>query len=292
MSPDRDDYEEEEEEYEEEFEEAPRSIFAATWFRALLIVIILGVAGVLALPYALDWFGSSTKAPVSTVKPSPAPPAKPPQPPAPAAPAPPATPPPAPKVAEPPAPPAPKPAAPTTPAAPAAPPQVAEKPAEAAKPPVKAPAPAPSKGDYWVQVGAFRGAANAARLAARLTAEKYPVHQATVTRGAAGGGNEIFVPGVPQRDLYDKVKAKGYWADAVKGGAVVRPLLPLRDAVALSKELADGGMDPKIRRVGAEKGTYHIVRIGGFEDRDKAGAAKAELEGKGIAGFIVKGAPR
>ncbi len=298
MSPERDDYEEDEEEYEEE--EAGRSIFAAMWFRALLIVITLAVVGVLALPYVLDWLGPSTKPTVPIVKPAQAPPPKPqpvaPQPPpspppAPAAPTAPPTP-PAPKVAEQPAPPTPKPAVPAAPSTPPA-PKVAEKlTGPAPKPAVSAPA-APSKGDYWVQVGAFSDPKNAARLAARLTGEKYSVQRATVTRGGgAGSGNEIFVAGVRQRDVYDKVKAKGLRADAVKGGAVVRPPMPLRDAVALSKELADAGMDVKIRRVGGEKGTVHVVRVGGFPDRKEAEAAKAELDGKGIPGFVVKGPPR
>ncbi len=306
MSPERDDYEDEEE-YEEE--EEPQSIFAATWFRALLIVIILAVVGVLALPYALDWFKAAPKPAVSIVKPVPAPSPKPPgavpqppapQPPAPAAPvqparpAPPAAPAPAPKIAEPPPKPTPPPAAPAVPSTPAPAPKVAEKPAEPApKPAVSAPATGPAKGDYWVQVGAFSHAKNAAGLAAKLTAEKYSVQRATVKRGGGGeGGNEIFAAGVRQQDLYDKVKSKGLRADAVKGGSVVRPLLPLRDAVALSKELADAGMDVKIRRVGPEKGTFYLVRIGGFADRKEAEAAKAELEGKGIPGFIVKGPPR
>lgn len=303
MSPERDDYEDEEE-FEEE--EEPQSIFAATWFRALLIVIILAVVGVLALPYALDWFKAAPKPEVSVVKPAPAPPSKPPtaappspapKPPAPAAPAqpaPPAAPAPTPKVAEPPPKPTPPPAAPAAPPTPAPAPKVAEKPAEPApKPAVTPPAPAPSKGDYWVQVGAFSNEKNAARLAAKLTAEKYSVQRATVKRGGGGeGGNEIFAAGVFQRDLYDKVKGKGLRADAVKGGSVVRPPLPLRDAVALSKELADAGMDVKIRRVGAEKGTFYLVRVGGFADRKEAEAAKVELEGKGIPGFIAKGPPR
>jgi len=295
MSPERDDYEDEEE-YEEE--EEPQSVFAATWFRALLIVIMLAVVGVLALPYALDWFKAAPKPAVSVVKPTPAPRAPqlpaslPPAPAAPAQPPRPAAPPPTPKIAEPPPKATPAPPAPAAPPTPA--PKVAEKPAEPApKPAVSTPAPAPAKGDYWVQVGAFSDPKNAARLGAKLTAEKYSVERATVKRGGGGDGrNEVFAPGVPQRDLYDKVKAKGLRADAVKGGSVVRPLLPLRDAVALSKELAAAGMAVKIRRVGAEKGTVYLVRVGGFADRQEAAAAKAELEGKGIPGFVVKGPPR
>ncbi len=98
--------------------------------------------------------------------------------------------------------------------------------------------------------------------------------------------------GAKQRDVYDKVKAKGYRVDAVKGGAVVRPALPLKDAVDLSKELAGAGMDVKIRRVGGDKATFYLVRVGGFADRKEAEAAQKELAGKGVPGFIVKGAPR
>lgn len=302
MSPERDDYEDDEEEYEEE--EASRSIFGATWFRALLIVIILAVVGVLALPYVLDWFGPA-KPSVSILKPAQPPAPKPPAvappqppapPPAPAAPAQPATPSPPslPPKAEAPAEPPPKPAAPAEPVTPTAPaPKVAEKPAAPApKPAPSARAKAPVKGDYWVQVGAFREAKNAANLAARLTADKYSVQRATVKRGSVEGANEIFAPGASQKDLYDKVKAKGYRADAVKGGAAVRPFLPLRDAVALSKELTEAGMEVKIRRVGGDKATYYLVRVGGFPDRKEAEASKAELEGKGIPGFVVRGAPR
>ena len=182
MSPERDDYEDEEE-YEEE-EEEPRSIFANPWFRAALAILILAVVGVLALPYVQEWGGGPSKPQVTVAKPPQVPPAKPqptlapPVPAAPAAPAPP------PKVAEKPAEPA-KPAAPVAPPAPA--PKTAEKPAEPAKPapqvaekPAEAaakPAAAPSKGDYWVQVGAFSDAKNASRLAARLKDQKYSVQQ-------------------------------------------------------------------------------------------------------------------
>ena len=143
-----------------------------------------------------------------------------------------------------------------------------------------------------MQVGAFREAGNAARLATRLTDLRYPVQRATVTRPSREGLNEVFLPGAAQRDVYEQVKAKGYRADAVKGGAAVRPPLPLRDAVSLSKELAEKGMEAKIRRVGGGSATFHVVRVGGFPDREKADAVKTELDGMRIAGFIVKGAAR
>lgn len=294
MSPERDDYEDEEEEYEEE-EEEPRSIFANPWFRAALAVLILAVVGVLALPYVQEWWAGPSKPQVTVAKPPQAPPAKPQ--PAPMPPAAPAAPAPALKVAEkPPEKPA-EPAKPVPAAPPAPAPKIAEKPAEKPAEPAAKRAAAPSKGDYWVQVGAFSDAKNASRLAARLKDQKYAVQQATVMRGSGGGtgGNEIFVAGAKQRDVYDKVKAKGLRVDAVKGGAVVRPALPLKDAVALSKELADAGMDVKIRRVGGgggEKATFHLVRVGGFADRKEAEAAQKELGGTGVPGFVVKGAPR
>ncbi len=301
MSPERNDYEDEEDEYEEE-EEEPRSIFANPWFRAALGVLILAVVGVLALPYAQEWWAGPSKSQVTVAKPPQPPPARTqpaPAPPVPAAPAAPAAPAPPPKVAE-------KPAEPAKPAAPVAPraaepakaaPQVAEKPVEKPAAPAAQSAAAPSKGDYWVQVGAFSDTKNASRLAARLKDQQYSVQQATVTRGSGGGtsGNEIFVAGAKQKDVYDKVKDKGYHVDAVKGGAVVRPALPLKDAVALSKVLADAGMDVKIRRVGGgggEKAKVHLVRVGGFADRKEAEAAQKELGGKGVPGFVVKGAPR
>lgn len=309
MSPEHDDYEEEEE--EEEFdvdEEEPQSIFAATWFRALLLVIGIAVVAVLALPYVLEWLGPSPKPTVSVLRPSPAAPPTPPQPSARASPSPPMppavgaaqpperppakAPPAAPKVSTPSRPPG-KPAGtappqatqPTKPASRTGPTQVAKK---AAPPAGK---PAMTKGDYWVQVGAFTEPGNAARLVARLSGQEFAVQQVTVTRGDENG-NEVFVPGASQSDVYDVVKTKGYRADAVKDGAAVRPLLSLRDAVEVSKQLAEAGMDVRIRRVGAGKQTLHLVRVGGVGDRKQAQALRKELAGKGIPGFVVKGAPR
>lgn len=270
MSPERGRYEDDEEFGEEE---PPRSVFTARWFRALLVVIILAVVGVVALPYALEWLGPPSKPPVSAVKPSPPPPAQPPSPPTPAA-APPATPP-----------------APAAPASPA--PKVAQIPMPV--PPravAREAATAASRGDYWVQVGAFSDGANAARLAGQLMDQKYPVQRATVTRPAAGSGNEVIVAGATPLEVLDRVKAKGYRAEAVEGGAVVRPPLPLRDAVELSRELAEAGMEVKIRRAGGGKGTFHVVRVGGFSDRRTADAARKELKEKGVLGFVVKGAAR
>ena len=52
MSPERDDFREEDE--QEEF--APRSIFSAGWFRAVLVLTVLAIVVVISLPYLLNWF--------------------------------------------------------------------------------------------------------------------------------------------------------------------------------------------------------------------------------------------
>ena len=52
MSPERDDPTDDQELYEDV---PPRSIFAATWFRVVLVLIVLGVFGAVAVPYVLDW---------------------------------------------------------------------------------------------------------------------------------------------------------------------------------------------------------------------------------------------
>src|SRR5512134_1360033 len=54
VSPERDEPTEDQE--QELYEDVPpRSIFAATWFRVVLVVIVLGVIGAVAVPYVLDW---------------------------------------------------------------------------------------------------------------------------------------------------------------------------------------------------------------------------------------------
>src|SRR5947207_9902812 len=68
-------------------ETPPRSIFAATWFRALLVLIVIGVIGAVAVPYILDAMNPPAKpsvasstptAPPAAVTPSPSAPASPP----------------------------------------------------------------------------------------------------------------------------------------------------------------------------------------------------------------------
>jgi cell division septation protein DedD len=371
MSPDRDDRGPADDEYEdaEYAEEEPRSIFATTWFRAVLVVVVLAVVGVLALPYLLDWVGPlklspTVKGPGVTV-PSPplgsaaAPPAgAPPAPPAaPGA----ATPPAEPTVQMTPAAAEPKPELPPA----AAPAPAAQAPAKAArgtapgakpenptktassdharamsaepapktaraadgaktaarpavKPAVKASAKpkalAAAGGPFWIQVGAFRDESSAKALLAKLRADDFsaeevgpseaPAAAAEPAAPASGGGDkyDVFVSGASSDDVNAKLAGKGLSADGVAGGAVVKPSLPLRDAVALSKDLATEGMKVQVRRAtpaAPEKATaragtgggdrLYRVRVGSFPDRGTAETARKALAAKGYSGFIVRG---
>lgn len=381
MSPDRDDRNDdlEPERYEEE---PPRSIFAATWFRAVLVLIVLGVIGAVAVPYILDAVNPPpTQQAVVKSAPLPAtPPSPPPSPsPPPAAPvastqaespslppsqrsmsspsaamseqaksAAPAARPSAPlakadvpstKPAAPPAktePAAPKmePAAPPTngtakssmsrsPAATAAdtPPRTSAKPA-AKKPSEPRQAAASTAtaatGAYWVQVGAFKDEETAKRLVARLREQNFKVADitasapapaasaATPTPTATPAGTDqydVFVTGLPPAELHTRLTAKGLASETSGTGVVIKPSLPLRDAVALSKDLAVDGLKVQVRRAAgtgaaarpqpakasaAADGLYR-VRVGSFNDRAAAVAALRELEAKGYKPFIARG---
>src|SRR2546422_2623065 len=159
--------------------EPRRSIFASLWFRVLLVVIVLGVAGVLAVPYVLDVMNPPPPKPMAVG--TPASPALPLPAPAPA---------PAPESAQV----APGPSAPAP--APAAPATTDDKQTERPKTtkPEKQPArrtakaSAPSKaagnGAYWIHVGAVKNADAARRLAARLREQNYPVLESSTSGGA------------------------------------------------------------------------------------------------------------
>jgi cell division septation protein DedD len=372
-------------------EEASRSIFSALWFRALVVVLVLGVVAAVAVPYALDVMtppaGKSTVAlrpaaspPPAAAPPQPAPPVpaptsttapaptvaaepsrpaatrpEPPKPeamkPEPARPAPlkpespkPTSPPrvaEAPKVAEPPKPVEPaKPAEASKPADVSKPVQAARpvevtkpevtKPAEAAKPaapprvavapPVpRASATATAGAPYWVQVGAFKDEGTARRLADKLREQNFAVEQSARTRGGAkvpvaaapGGASmtderyNVFVSGLAPSELSTRLTAKGLASQAVAGGVMVTPSMPLREAVALSKDLAGDGLRVQVRRVASAAGagngpspsaspspggeTVYRVRVGGFADRAAAIAAAKELEAKGFKVYVARG---
>jgi DedD protein len=364
MSPDRDPGRPEDDgpEVDEYDDDAPRSIFSALWFRALLAVLVLGMLAAVAVPYVLDFATQPTlksttaaKSPAtaSPAATSPAPPVR-----ATAAPAAPiatpaaptaaplvSTPAPSASTAAPAALPptaAPAPARPAAPAvvAPAPPkpkpaPAVAERPAAAEKPrvaaarvadapkvapkPADASKPTPAKaaapgGTYWVQVGAFKDGETAKRLVTRLReqgmrAEESTTATTTAARPAAApvAGDstndryDVVVSGAPTPEINAKLAAKGMTSETGANSVVVRPSLPLREAVALSRELADGGLNVQVRRVGGgpapaaaaapkteSRETLHRVRVGGFPDRAAALAASKQLEDKGYKTFIAR----
>jgi cell division septation protein DedD len=319
----------------------PRSIFATLWFRALLVVLVLGAVAAVAVPYVLDIVNPPAAGPTlaSLSKPpadaaSTARGSEPalPQPPPPAASSPPAEPPasaPAGAASKPgPLGPSVESAALDKPTEPT--PSVAERAAAPAstdksttptsespskskvEPPVAEPRPAERAGAWWVQVGAFRDAAAARRLAARLRELSYPVEESvmrtpTATVAAAATGDtssdryDVFVSGLAPADIQSRLTAKGLAGDPVAGGAVVKPSLPLREAVALSRELAAEGLKVQVRRqsgAGAATATpaggdqaLHRVRVGAFPDRAAALAVARELQLRGYKPFLTRGGP-
>jgi len=301
MSPGNPDYEEPDEQYELE---PPRSIFAALWFRVILVVAVIGVIAAVAVPYVLEWMNPP---PVSvTLKPdTPAGPlATAPMPSAPT----PAAQPPAPTTLAPPA------AAPTAPqmgARPPAPP-AEEKRAPAARTPPK--------------VGAFKDGEHARKLASKLRDDKFRVAESPAgARGERSAGPAEPAPAPAGGDKYDvfissaegvadlsaRLSAKGLSIVTSPTGLVVTPSLPLREAVALSKDLATEGLKVQVRRAAPAGGAaapareaarppasppagpgdgLHRVMVGPFADRAAALEALQALRGKGYRdSFIARG---
>ena len=64
-------------------------------------------------------------------------------------------------------------------------------------------APAPATGEFWVQVGAFNVPENARRLAARLTAERYPAE----VRPGEAARLVVRVGGYPDRRQAEAIRA-------------------------------------------------------------------------------------
>src|SRR5258706_2807173 len=159
--PDRHGDQDEEDRFEDE---GRRSIFSALWFRAILVVVVLGVVAAVAVPYLLEWANPQPPQPTAASRTggmsSPATP--PPAPLSPPSSAPSVTP-PAPPVVEKPEPAPPpvvaqeKPAAPAKEksAAPAKKPESSNS-ASAKEPAAPRPAKASASGAYFVQVGAFK----------------------------------------------------------------------------------------------------------------------------------------
>src|SRR5437867_1513596 len=227
----RDEHDYDDERFEDE---GRRSIFSALWFRAILVVIVLGVVVAVAVPYVLELANQPAPKTAALGKPE-------------------TTPTPA-------------------PIAPPAPPPVASVPAPSASAPEKAPAP-----------------------------EK----PASAERSAASDRYDVHVSGAAPAELNAKLSAKGLSAEPSGGGVVVKPSMPLRDAVALSKDLAVDGLKVQVRRaaVGSapapaaapsaptamSDGTVYRVRVGPFDDKTTATSTLRELEQRGYSPFIARG---
>ncbi len=348
MAPDRDDEPAGGPETDD-WEEPPRSIFSTTWFRAVIVVLVVGAVAAVSIPYVMDAVSPprATAPPPTASAPAPAPT---PPPPVAAAPTPPPAPPSSPvatavtKPAELPKPaaksdapkaaapkadaPAPKAAAPKADTkaetakapAPKAAKAVAQAPKTDAAPAPKADAPpkrvakatAPAeRGEFWVQVGAFRDAEAAKRLADGLRGKGFQVAESKAGTTApasapvsdAGDRYDVIVSGGAPGDVTKKLTAKGLSAEERRDGAVVRPSLPLRDAVTLSNDLRGEGLTVTVRRAvapGAAPATttataaagsdgLHRVRVGAFTDRAAARAAVEKLQALGHTPFIAKG---
>jgi DedD protein len=342
-----------EQDYDDErFEdEGRRSIFSALWFRAILVVIVLGVVAAVAVPYVLEIANQPAPQtavlgkPETTPTPAPAPaPVVPPTPPVASAP-------PTPAPEKPPAPDKPsaadKPSAgessastPMTSApAPEKPMAAAPKKSESSKsvvasksPAAKEPvesrpraqaAPSPTgtgSSDYFVQVGAFKNPDTAKRLAVRLREQKYNVEEtsssgvaparaastsAPAASGPASDRYDVHVTGGTPAEINAKLTARGLSAEPSGAGVVVKPSMPLRDAVALSKDLAVDGLKVQVRRAAGgpapapatansvasatSDGTLYRVRVGPFDDKSAATSTLRELEQKGYTPFIARG---
>ena len=173
---------------------------------------------------------------------------------------------------------------------------------------------------YWVQVGAFKDPETAKRVAAKLRKENFTVKESVTRVGdatpnapataAAHGSDryEVVVTGMSVEDVNRRLAGKGLAAEAGDGGVIVKPPLPLREAVALSKDLAAGASKVNLRRVRGkapaaatsptvsaplaqpvEGGTeLYRVRVGAFADRAAAKAAVRKLEAKGYKPYITR----
>src|SRR5262245_2838357 len=343
----RDDHDYDDERFEDE---GRRSIFSALWFRAILVVIVLGVVAAVAVPYVLEL--ANQPAPKTAALSKPEMPAMstavaPSAPPVASAPAPPA---PAPEKSAIPERPAagekstasegaasaPTPMTPATdtpaPKSPEASKPVVASKSAALKEPAAARAPraaaAPSQsgasGDYFVQVGAFKNPDTAKKLAVRLREQKYNVEETSASGvkparsaspsappasapAAATDRYDVHVSGGAPADISAKLSAKGLSTEPSGAGVVVRPSMPLRDAVALSKDLAVDGLKVQVRRApggsapppapaaastapaATSDGTLYRVRVGPFEDKSTATSTLRELEQKGYSAFIARG---
>lgn len=144
-----------------------------------------------------------------------------------------------------------------------------------------------------MQVGAFQEARNAQRLAESLRAGDLAVQVTRVSRGVSGATrHEVVVTGASVETVSAALRGSGT-AQQAGNVVAVRPVLELREAVALSRRLAGEGLQVRIRRAGGGTATtYHIVRVGGYATRAAADAGRKAVEARGLRGFVTQGAPR
>ena len=318
----RDDLEDDEQLFEDE---GRRSIFSALWFRVILVVVVLGVVAAVAVPYVLELANQPSPKPTVVARPEPPPSPAPIAPPAETTPAPTAA--PAPTIEKPPAPekppvaekaPVPEKSTPAPAPAKKADTRTSALAKESTTPRATATSPAPTaqgQGAYFVQVGAFKSPDTAKRLATRLRELKYNVEEASMGGGvrterasapapsasAAGDKYDVYVMGSTAADINAKLGPKGLTSEPSAGGVVVKPSLPLRDAVALSKDLAVDGLKVQVRRssggaasapaavstASSVDGLYR-VRVGPFDDRATATSTLRELQQRGYTPFIAR----
>lgn len=276
MSPERDDYRDEDD--REEF--ASRSIFSAGWFRAVLVLTVLAIVVVISLPYLLNWFEPSTPArvakPAEPLKPAPGAPSPPAVAPAPApAPAAPIAAPPEIKSA-PPVTPAPKavaekaiPPASSEPARKAVPEKAPAKPA-AEKPVTKAPAEkAPAK------TAAERPPAKAAETAPAKTADKPAAPSRAVAKADAPSRPAAVASAKPSAEA----ASGNYW---IQLGAFKEQ----KNADALAKTLRDAGFPVQVTPIrpgggGESKGAAQQHEL--FVTETSVDKVNAALKGRGTA---------
>jgi hypothetical protein len=172
-------------------------------------------------------------------------------------------------------------------------------------------------GPFWIQVGAFRDPETARRVVEKLREQQFPVADpeklvagvptatpvATPAPAAGPDRYDVFVSGIAAADLNTRIESRSLTADPVAGGAVVKPSLPLADAVALAKQLSGDGLRVQVRRASGtasagttaaatttEPQTLYRVRVGSYPDRPAALAALHDLEAKGYKPFLARGA--
>ena len=295
---------------EDPWQDAPTpSLFSRTWFRVTIILLVLGTVTAIAVPSVINTVSSRSRATVTTV---PAPSTSVSTAPSPSA-----------AVAESPAKPAVVPAPRSAPAATVsrATPAVAGAPVATTRAPVAAPRSEPTptrapsgtasvsdRNEYWVQVGAFRDADVAKQMAAKLRERDFRVVESTITRNGGVARRAVttseryeVVVGGSKDDLAARLAPRGLSVDPMKDGVRVRPMLPLRDAVALSKDLAGAGFKVQVKRAAAEVAvaprapevadgvTWYRVRVGPFPDRAAAQETLQKLTDRGYTPYIAHG---